>query len=277
MTKKMQALLGIAAAGAGVVAGVVVKSTCSLIQEHIYMNMGKAKNHASGRQLKVLHFTDVHLGMPYSFPRFKKMVKQMQSLSPDVIVCTGDLIDNPKYFASWKKLEDLLGQMKAPLGKYAIWGNHEKKGINQDAVERVYANGGFKLLCNECKVLQLTDRQNLTIYGLDDILKGDPDLSILPKNKKADTLALLLLHEPDAAKIASHYGVDLILAGHSHGGQILFPKIGAVVRPLLSQKMLKGLYEFNGKRIYVNSGLGTTAVPFRMLCEPQYSVLHIEY
>ncbi|NBI29803.1 metallophosphoesterase [Chengkuizengella marina] len=225
--------------------------------------------------LKIVHFSDLHLGFHMDDQYFDDLIKQVNAQQPDVICFTGDLIDEDA-----SNLVDYipkLQQFKAPLGKFAVLGNHDK--IRSDAVAGVaeaLMRSNFNLLIN--KNVQIK-RQNavMNISGVDDILIGNPNLDQALLEANQDTYTILLAHEPDFADIVQDYPVDLQLSGHSHGGQVRLPLIGHIITPPLSKKYVNGLYEVGDSlKVYTNRGIGTTIYPFRFFCRPEITVITLE-
>ncbi|SEN70166.1 metallophosphoesterase [Lihuaxuella thermophila] len=99
---------------------------------------------------------------------------------------------------------------------------------------------------------------------------------IQPTQNHDDRFHIILVHEPDYADAVAYHHVDLQLSGHSHGGQINFPMIGAMVTPVGSKKYISGLYKINEKlTLYTNRGIGTTILPFRFLCRPELTIIEL--
>ncbi len=110
----------------------------------------------------------------------------------------------------------------------------------------------------------------LYLAGLDDGWSGQPDLQATMQNHPAEAPTVLLLHEPDLAdKYSQDKRIAVQLSGHSHGGQIRFPKVGALILPYLAWKYDYGLYNVNGMWLYTNRGLGVTNEPVRFNCPPE--------
>ena len=140
-------------------------------------------------------------------------------------------------------------------------------------------DSGFKILVNDQANVKLDSGKTISILGLDDALLGNPDVEKTVRNIKESNYNLLLLHEPDLSDKFVSYNIDLILAGHSHGGQVKIPFLGEIVTPPLAEKYKDGLYNFNTQRntqLYVNSGIGNTKMPFRFMNVPEVSIFEIK-
>jgi len=224
--------------------------------------------------LKIVHLTDVHLGVLRSDGLLDRVVRVIEEEDPDIIVSTGDLIDGG--IENIKHLRDKLRSMDAPAGKFAIIGNHEfYTGINK--AQSFLEECGFVVLRNEAR----TVNDIINIAGIDDaeIYSSKKDdhpykkserqiLSELPHNR----FTLLLKHKPEVDD-GSLGLFDLQLSGHTHNGQI-FP-INIIVRlffyPHSSYNRLP-----KGSAIYVSGGVGTAGPPVRLLSPPEIAVIEME-
>lgn len=115
----------------------------------------------------------------------------------------------------------------------------------------------------------------MAVAGLEDMLHGRPDPEAALKGIPEGTCTVLMMHEPDYADTAENYPFDLQLSGHSHGGQIRLPFVGAAYTPYGAVKYISGLYHTENKAmpVYVNRGFGETYMPFRLLCRPELTVI----
>ncbi|HCX61057.1 MAG TPA: metallophosphoesterase, partial [Clostridiales bacterium] len=166
---------------------------------------------------------------------------------------------------------EILNSIEAPLGKYAVYGNHDYGGGAERVYEKIMRNSGFILLKNE--KIYLKDF-NINIIGMDDSIFGDYDRETIIGMLDEDRYNIVLSHEPDVIDFLLEYDIDLFLSGHSHGGQVNLPFVDSL--PLLAKKYTRGLYSFNNYRqtnLYVNIGLGTSQIPMRFMAPPELTVL----
>ena len=228
--------------------------------------------------VKIVQFTDTQLGQFYSLSQLKTVVTKINAEKPDIIFFTGDLIDSVRKYHDTNKVVGVLAQLHAVQGKFAIYGNHDYGG----GAERYYADimkkSGFDLLVNEKAIIKLADGRHIAILGLDDVMLGDPQPQILMREINRNDYNILLLHEPDYIDKFNGSDIRLAFAGHSHGGQIRLPFVGAIVRAPYSVKYNKGFYQVNDGRttLYVNSGLGNTRLPFRLMNLPEIAVFNLK-
>ncbi|MGE7624205.1 metallophosphoesterase [Viridibacillus sp. NPDC096237] len=226
--------------------------------------------------LKVVQFSDVHLGPNYSLEQLGKLVEKINRLEPDVIAFTGDLMDVPSEFEDRSKISTILGRLSSKYGNYAVWGNHDRGGGGVRFYEEIMSSSGFKLLTNESNVIDLENGKVINVIGLDEAMLGNPDVQRAYEGTNDEGMNLLILHQPDLIDQVGDENIDVALAGHSHGGQVDVPVIGAIYTPPLAEKYTKGLYQLGiHKYLYVNSGIGTTRIPVRFWNPAEISVFNI--
>ena len=222
--------------------------------------------------LKIVQISDLHFGT-YGF-REELVINLINYLKPDLIVITGDLINNADGI---KDLIKFLKKLRAPLGIYCVYGNWDHwSGVNLTKL-RI-------LLKKECNVTVLVNEYVIIEYngtsfyliGVDDPHTGHDNIKeAYPKTN--ERFKILLAHSPEILGNIKGYKVNLILVGHTHGGQIVLPLIGPLFLPLRGEyrKYVSGLYKVNGTYMYVNRGLGTSIIPIRLLCSPEITLIRI--
>jgi predicted MPP superfamily phosphohydrolase len=227
----------------------------------------------SFRKIKILHFSDVHLGYYFGIDDLTKLAAYMQQIQPDMICFTGDLVE--KHLEQLQKSVPVLSKLTAPLGKYAILGNHDY-WIDPNAVVRTLTDSGFTVLINSHAMIE-RDGDRIYVTGLDDILYGNPNMEKSLEGIPENVFNILLAHEPDFADHASQYPVQLQLSGHSHGGQIRIPFYGHLITPPMGSKYVDGINHVGDLTVYTNRGIGTTGVPYRFSCRPEVTVIELDH
>lgn len=226
-----------------------------------------------GKEVKILQFSDMHISYYFDEKDIKKVVEKINEEKPDIVFFTGDLIDEYNDYKNTNNIDNiwlLLSDIKAPLGKYAVYGNHDYGGGAQKAYKTIMENSGFKILKNE-KVS--FDEYNINIIGMDDSIFGKLEKEKLINMLDKGRYNIVLSHEPDVIEYLLEYNIDLFLSGHSHGGQVNLPFVK--VQPILAKKYTRGIYNFNNFRqttLYVNVGLGTSQIPLRFMAPPELAV-----
>ncbi|MBO8163119.1 MAG: metallophosphoesterase [Brevibacillus sp.] len=221
--------------------------------------------------LQIAQFSDTHLGHFYGPIDLEKAVERIQSLSPHLITFTGDLFDRRLHEAD--ETIEVLSRLSAPLGKYAVLGNHDYRSGAAEVAELLQL-AGFHVLNNQ-HVLMERDGDHLILAGVDDTLHGNPDLKKALGDRTTAACTILLVHEPDFAEVSGAGGVDLQLSGHTHGGQVRLPLIGHLVVPPHGEKYPDGLQQTADwpLQVYTNRGIGTTGLPVRLFCPPEIALL----
>ncbi|SDP36458.1 metallophosphoesterase [Clostridium gasigenes] len=228
--------------------------------------------------IKVVQFTDTQLGEFFSLEQLQKVVDRINSEKADIVVFSGDLIDNASKYEDLYKISEVLAQIQASKGKYAIYGNHDYGGGAVRYYNEIMEESGFKILVNKSDKIEL-ENTTINIFGLDDALMGDYNKEETMGGISNKDVNLLLIHEPDLIDDFKEYPIDLALAGHSHGGQVYIPFYGPIKTTALAEKYTKGFYKIHNEnkgKLYVNSGLGNTKVPFRLFNIPQITVINLK-
>lgn len=229
-------------------------------------------------QLKIVQFSDTHLGFQYTLEQLVNLVDDINNMKPDILFFTGDLLDEPNKYVGTEKVISVLRKLQAPLGKYAVYGNHDHGGYGTDIYRNIMEEAEFTLLQNQSSKLQIGE-EHIYLLGIDDAMLGRPDINEALLDIPNDSYKILLSHAPDLADSAALFNIQLQLSGHSHGGQIQIPFLGALVRPPFAEKYVEGFYTIGTEApltLYVNRGLGTTRLPFRFLSVPELTVFTLK-
>ena len=242
-----------------------------------YENIKNSRISESIEDLKILQLSDMHISEYFDEKDLVKVVEKINEEAPDIVVFTGDLIDEYNKYENKDNVNKIWEAMKyinAPLGKYAIYGNHDYGGGAERVYKMVMENSGFILLKNEKITLE---DYNINIIGMDDSIFGNFEKEKLINFLDDDSYNIVLSHEPDVVDYLLEYNIDLFLSGHSHGGQVNLPLVNSL--PLLAKKYTGGIYSFNNYRqtiLYVNIGLGTSQMPLRFMAPPELSVFMLK-
>ncbi|MFT4415201.1 metallophosphoesterase [Fredinandcohnia humi] len=226
---------------------------------------------------KIVQFSDTHIGHHFDLEQLNRVVDKINEQKPDLVFFTGDLMDEPNKYAATNHLVPILSRIQAPLGKFAIYGNHDHGGYGSEIYKNLMKQTNFTLLMNSSIDIVMNENK-ITVAGLDDVMLGRPDFSKTFHGIVPSTYTILLAHEPDIAERAAEMGAHLQLSGHSHGGQIQLPFFGPLITPPLGSKYYEGnhLVGNNQMQLYVNRGLGTTRLPLRFLSKPEISVYTLQ-
>lgn len=226
-------------------------------------------------KVQILQISDMHNKRAWGL--HKRLLYKIDKLHPDMIVLTGDLVDRKtKDFRKIFTFIDMLAATKIPI--FFVTGNHEWGNSKNKQFLTGLENRGVIILSNKAVELELNSVK-VTLVGIDDTSTEHENIPEAFRHVKNDAYMILLSHSPYVIKKYPYLPVDLVLSGHTHGGQIRFPIIGAVISPGggLFPELDKGLFQWGrDKYIYVDSGLGTSTIPIRFLNQSQMSIIQIE-
>jgi uncharacterized protein len=219
--------------------------------------------------LTIGHLSDLHLGHPFTAANLRWAVAQLQQEAVDLIALTGDLVQQP---TAMTEIAGLLAPLRAPLGIYAVPGNHDYwEGL--PALQAALADLPIEWLINRHVVLQ-RGAAALVLAGIDDHWDGSPDLRAAFAGAPADAVRLLLAHCPDVADAAATCGAQLQLSGHTHGGHLRLPGFGPLALPRYGWRYHDGVYDLAPLTLTVSRGIG--GAPLRLGCAPELVLLRIE-
>jgi predicted MPP superfamily phosphohydrolase len=218
--------------------------------------------------LTVAQISDLHAGSFVSTGKVRRFVAATNALHPDLTVVTGDMFHHRPESA--RSCADELAALRAPLGVYAIMGNHERQ-LSPEEGEVPFRRAGLTVLCNAAHRVTAGD-DSLWIVGLDDLLMRRGNLTRALCGVPDAACKILLVHEPDFADQCGTVSIDLQLSGHTHGGQIRLPGIGPLLLPVMGRKYPMGLYRVRDMWVYTNRGLGVARPPVRFNCRPEITL-----
>ena len=212
--------------------------------------------------MKVVQISDIHYGTTINEANLKKLVSKVNQLKPDIIVFTGDLVDQSINVTDKIKAEITvnLSKLEATIGKYAI---ASEEDMNNSDFNDLISNSGFIFLNNESKLIYNDDEEPIELVGLTDS-KNNIELT---SNYK-----IALIHEPDNTDNIINNNYNLILAGHTHGGIIRLPFVGGLIYLEGAKKYHNDYYNINNTKLYISSGLGTSNINFRMFNQPSINL-----
>lgn len=217
----------------------------------------------------IAQLSDFHVGPYVDAEYVRSAVTATNLLKPDLVVLTGDYVSRSGSHA--RKCADELAKLVAPQGIAAVLGNHDH-WTNALQVRTALQEAGIKVLDNASMVIERS-RARIWVAGVDDVWVKMADLDRALSKVPTGESVILLAHEPDFADEAARHPVDLQLSGHSHGGQVRLPFLGAPVLPYLGVKYPIGLRRVGAMQVYTNRGLGVISPPVRFCCRPEVTLL----
>jgi predicted MPP superfamily phosphohydrolase len=219
---------------------------------------------------RIVQLSDIHHSRFTSREQIERAVQTATSLQPDIIALTGDYISKERAYAA--PCAEILGKLRARHGVYAVLGNHDH-WTDAALITDLFRAEGITVLINQGMRFEKNGAA-FWLAGVDDTMVGLEDLSLALAGSSEDELKLLLAHNPIILRRAARAGVDLVLSGHTHGGQVsLVSERSAAGRP--RRRVLKGLASEGETQIYVTRGLGTVVLPVRFGCPPEVSLLEL--
>lgn len=245
--------------------------------------------------LKIVQFSDLHYGMTTNKKDLQKIQKEINRLKADIVIFTGDLFDQSFTLTSkeQKVMTEFLNGIDANISKYAITGEDDYSFSNYSMI---LENGGFQLLDETYDTIYNEANESIFLAGMSTSIHGtkntkdkmkptfdyldtfydtkDEEGNIIEKENKP-IYHILILHEPDSIYDIDYTKFDLILAGHSHLGQVRLPLIGGLYYPKLSKTLKNSHYQLESTELYISGGVGTTKLPFRLFNSPEISLFRI--
>jgi uncharacterized protein len=232
--------------------------------------------------LRIAQLSDIHMD-EFTEPFFlHHVIDKINLLQPDVVLLTGDYVSyeiGSRHFAigsAWQCANILTSLRCKQL--YAILGNHDVVVGAREVASALRANR-ITVLNNAFLPIERSGAR-IWLAGIDDPLEGNPkpELAIPASIRNVpDEPLILMCHAPDYADdLLAHpagKAVDLMLSGHTHGGQVRLPLLGALQLPAMGKKYVKGWFQLGRMQLYVNRGIGTIGLPFRLDCPPEITLL----
>lgn len=226
--------------------------------------------------LRIALLSDLHASASTPPGLIARAVERTLAAAPDLIAITGDVAEDE---ASLHGALRELSRLHAPLGTWIVPGNHDYRDVGIDIWRRaVAAVESLRNVTNRARVLQVNRRGDsalLCIAGVDDYEEGAPRLETLQNTEERD-FTILLAHNPDQAENARRAvdAVDLVLSGHTHGGQVRLPFVGAIVNSAENEELYEaGLRRRPWTQVYTSRGIGTTRLRVRLLARPEVAIL----
>ena len=225
--------------------------------------------------LKIVHITDLHYGNTTNNSDLKKIVDKVNLIKPDIIVFTGDLLDKDLNNEELEEFKDILNNMKSNIKKYAVNGNHDEN------FSEILKETGFTDLNNNYDSLYNSNNSVILFSGINtnddinDAIKNINNFLGDEQNTNKIIYKIMLMHEPDKILDFDYNNYDLILAGHSHNGQITIPFIGSLYKPNGSKKYYKEYYELEDTKLYISGGIGTSTLKFRLFNKPSINLYRL--
>lgn len=227
---------------------------------------------------RLVQLSDIHHSPFLSEEEIFEAARRANELDPDLVVLTGDYVSHSRDFIAG--CARALGTLRARHGVFAVLGNHDHWTDGPGMAEAL-TNRGIRVLANENLLIE-RGSSSIRLIGIDDLTVRRDDLRAALLGTEADETRILLSHNPAIIREAARAGLDLVLSGHTHGGQINWRLLTGredkktqrwLRRP--SRRLMRGYAKLGATQLYVNRGLGTVVLPLRYGCPPEISVIEL--
>ena len=218
---------------------------------------------------RIVHLSDIHHSPFTNLEHITRAVEIANDLKPDMFILTGDYVSHEsEYIAPMAKV---MGKLAAEFGTFACLGNHDH-WTDAELITNCLSDEGITVLINEGFRFKARDA-SFWLCGVDDLMVGKTDLRQALMGAEPDEMKLLLAHNPEIIRRAAKAGIDLMLSGHTHGGQV---KIRDEEKRIFQRRRLSnGLHHRKETQIYITRGIGTVVLPIRYQCPPEISLIQL--
>jgi uncharacterized protein len=232
--------------------------------------------------IRIAQLSDIHFSPFMTASHLDRVIELTNAQKPDLVILTGDFVTaghhrrerNARAEQAWP-CANVLRRIESPLGCFAVLGNHDYDTNAAVVTEALSAGSRIQVLRNRAIALE-RDGARLWVAGVDDMTatraKPDDALQGVPKQE----CTVVAVHEPDFADEMRKFSVDFQMSGHSHGGQIRLPGVGALYLPTWARKYPMGHYQIGELQLYTNRGIGVIGLPMRYMCPPEITVFTLK-
>ena len=222
---------------------------------------------------RIVQLSDLHYGFLVPLGLIRHVVKRANQLKPDLIVCTGDYVHERNSAAQIDQVWPVLSQLTAAYGVYSVLGNHDHWADTARSdywLKRTRQDLRHKVVRIE------REGQNLWLAGAGDMWEDHRNLDVMLSKIPDSGCRIVLAHNPDSADTAFSRRIDLMISGHTHGGQVEIPFVGTPVLPVQNKNYSSGLKRSpRGSKMFISRGIGWAICPIRFNCFPEIAVLEL--
>ena len=235
--------------------------------------------------IKLALIADSHTGITFDGDGFAEHVKEIQGQNPDAVLIAGDFVDDDTSLIDMKKCCEALGTLDTKYGVYYVFGNHDKgyyaserRGYDGDDIIAELTKNGVTVLQDQSVLLgdsfYIIGRQDLS--EVTDRGGSRADIEDLVKALDDDKYQIVMDHQPADYANEKAAGVDLVLSGHTHGGQLLLIKLFQEITGMGGNDQIYGLEDLDGSDFLVTSGISDWAIKFKTGCRSEYVIIDIQ-
>lgn len=219
----------------------------------------------------IIHLSDLHYGPYMSKGMIENVVERVNRMERDIVVNTGDNVCQRRSEQVVDEIWPVLRQISAPLGVYAVLGNHDHWANTARSLEWLEKSG--QNLRHRAVSIQ-KEGGRIWLGGAGDLWEDENGIDLAFSAAPAGECKILLAHNPDSADLPFTTPVDLVLSGHTHGGQVVFPFIGPPLLPVRNRDYASGFVQSSERGVFISRGVGCT-LPVRFNCPPEIAVLKL--
>ena len=281
MVKKLVKIVSVLLLFALLIAGVFFYSIYYSVDHVKLVNetISSTKIPTSMNDIKIAFISDIKYHGFMKKERLSTMMETLETAGADIVIFGGDSFEEQKPDSQTvREITSLLQNIKAPLGKFAVLGDEDL--VSKEAKQKVTTilyNSDFEIITNKKLQIRNGSKDSITLIGLDSMINGNPNVSKPFDNISSDEFNIMVTHCPDIInnnEINTKY-LDIILSGHSLGGQIYLPLIGALQKSEGADTYSHGKYSINETKLYVSNGLGTVNMDMRLFARPQILIFRL--
>ncbi len=222
---------------------------------------------------RIVQLADLHYGLLVPIGLIRHVVSRANQLKPDLIVCTGDYVHERNSAAQIEKVWPVLSKLTAPFGVCSVLGNHDHWA---DTARSDYWLKRTRQDLRHKVVRIQRERQTLWLAGAGDLWEDHRNLDAILSKIPDPECRIVLAHNPDSADTTYFGRIDLMVSGHTHGGQVDIPFLGTPVLPVQNKNYSSGLKQsLRGSRVFISKGIGWAIYPVRFNCYPEIAVLEL--
>ena len=234
--------------------------------------------------IKIAYLSDIKYNGFMKKDRLTKMINKLNEAGCDIVLFGGDIFSDPASHEpdseAVKEVTDILKSIDAPLGKFAVLGDQDQVNDHvKTIVSQILYQSNFEILDNSAIRIRNHTLDSITLIGLDSLINGEPDPATAMKSISEDEFNIVLTHCPDTitnTALNTNY-IDVMVSGHSLGGQIYVPLLGGLKSADGASKYNHGTYSVNKTQLFVSNGLGTEDIDMRMFCPPEIMMFRLHH
>lgn len=222
---------------------------------------------------KIVFISDIHHGPFFSRKRVRNLVQQINNLNPDIILLGGDYVHRDSMYI--QPCFEELKNLKATIGKFGVLGNHDH-WEGAELTRKFAGDAGIRLLDNRAEWVY-NNGERIKIGGVGDMFEDIQDINPTTSDVREQDFVILLSHNPDFAEKIKTHNIDLVLSGHTHGGQVTLFGLWAPLVPIKNkQKYRTGVVDTGYTKVVISNGVGTIAPPARFFARPQINIISLK-